>query len=107
METILKSKIRAGQSLYGSTAIKTAILTLDGSAEAESASDAVVRRVGDEYPMLLAPIGAPSMDAETGETLRPIDFTALRADGTYFIDIPGVGRSAPFEISAESTGESL
>ncbi len=102
METSLKAKIRASQPSYASAAAKTALLALDDSREAVATSDAVIRRVGDEYPMLLAPIGSPDVDAETGEALRPIDFTALRAAGTYFIDVPGIGRSAPFEIIDES-----
>jgi len=41
----------------------------------------------------------PIRNADTQEDLVIADFTAVTAPGTYRLDVPGVGRSAPFEVS--------
>lgn len=42
-----------------------------------------------------------------GEDLYEMDFTALTATGTFFIRIPGVGRSWPFHHSPDAYGEAF
>ena len=37
----------------------------------------------------------PLRNEDTGEELYFADFSALKEPGTYFLDIPGVGRGAP------------
>lgn len=44
-------------------------------------------------------VSGPLTDAETGESnLRVADFSGLTAAGTYYLEAPGVGRSADFDI---------
>ena len=44
--------------------------------------------------------GARKVD-HSGENVYVLDFTALKQPGRYFIAVPGVGRSLPFEIGAD------
>lgn len=44
--------------------------------------------------------GAYKVD-HSGETVYQLEFTAFRTPGRYFISVPGVGRSLPFEIGEE------
>lgn len=38
----------------------------------------------------------PLRNEDTGEEIYVADFSALKKPGRYFLDVPGVGRSAPF-----------
>jgi endoglucanase len=44
---------------------------------------------------------AASANPDTNESLRTLDFSGLRTPGVYRLDVPGVGRSAPFRIGAD------
>jgi endoglucanase len=43
----------------------------------------------------------PRRNEDTGEDIYVADFSALREPGTYFLDVTGVGRSAPFRVSRD------
>jgi endoglucanase len=43
----------------------------------------------------------PLPNADTGEDLFLADFSALKKPGVYYLDVPGVGRSASFRISRD------
>jgi len=43
----------------------------------------------------------PQKNADTGEMLQTADFSPLNPPGTYCLDAPGVGRSAPFHIGKD------
>ncbi len=43
-------------------------------------------------------LGAPSAFSLTGETLRKADFTAFQTVGSYYLNVPVLGYSNPFEI---------
>jgi endoglucanase len=47
----------------------------------------------------------PVRNADTGEDLFVADFSALTAPGTYRLDVPGVGRSAPFRVAGDVFAE--
>jgi endoglucanase len=46
-----------------------------------------------------APIATAATD--TGETVQVADFSGFNAPGRYQLDVPGIGRSAPFTIAAD------
>ena len=69
----------------------------------------VAARFG-EFEVVRAPGGTvafggkaagPLRNEDTGEELYFADFSALKEPGTYFLDIPGVGRSAPFRVGRD------
>jgi endoglucanase len=43
----------------------------------------------------------PRRNEDTGEDIYVADFSALRGPGTYRLEIPGVGRSAPFRVAPD------
>jgi endoglucanase len=57
-----------------------------------------VNRVDDESPVFESTAGDDVDSVDTGETVHIVDFTDLRAPGEYYLDVDGVGRSAPFRI---------
>jgi endoglucanase len=67
---------------------------------AEPAGDVVVRRK-DGQAVLTVRAGAAREDADSGDTIRPVDFSALKTPGEYFLDVPGVGASYPFRIGKD------
>ncbi len=46
-------------------------------------------------------LGASASFAMTGETVRKADFTSFTSVGTFYLNIPGIGNSHPFEIKAD------
>jgi endoglucanase len=46
-------------------------------------------------------LSPPFVNADTGEELRTADFSGLRHPGRYVLDVPGVGRSAPFRVAKD------
>jgi endoglucanase len=51
--------------------------------------------------VLTGTLGPAKRDADTGDLVRPADFSSLDAAGTYWLDIAGVGRSFPFAIGRD------
>jgi endoglucanase len=66
-----------------------------------SGGDAVVREAKTHKAVLTVRIGEPKDDADSGDMVRSVDFSALRTPGEYVVDIPGVGTSYPFRIGKE------
>jgi endoglucanase len=83
----------------------------------DSLKRATIAAACDEYRILSVETGAivftgkAGLPVETavtdtgGETVRILDFSALRAPGRYVLDVPAVGRSAPFVIAADVWNE--
>src|SRR5262249_1356497 len=59
-----------------------------------------VLRVRDDSKALEGQVTGPIENRDTGEQLYLADFSALDEPGDYRLDIPGVGRSAPFRVGA-------
>ncbi len=76
-------------------ALKRATIAAEASAfrVLDAATGAVVFAGPVSPPLRTAP-------TDTDENVRVVDFSALQAPGHYVLDVPGVGRSAPFEIGA-------
>jgi len=51
-------------------------------------------------PVFAGQLGAARYDSLAQQTVRPADFSACRAVGTFVLTVPGVGVSYPFQIKA-------
>lgn len=60
-----------------------------------------IRRATDNVVVFRGRLGGPSQDADTGDSVRLADFSALRDSGSYRLDVPGVGRSWAFSIQPD------
>jgi endoglucanase len=63
-----------------------------------SAESFEVRRSSDGGVSFHGRFAPPQADSNTGDRVQAADFSALQRAGTYYIDIPGVGRSWNFTI---------
>lgn len=61
---------------------------------------AVVRSV-DDAVVLEGTVTGPVVNEDTDEPLYTADFSALIEPGEYRLEVPGVGRSAPFRVAAD------
>jgi endoglucanase len=95
------SAIKVDQAGYLSTASKLAMVVSDPAA----ASFRVVR--DDESVAYEGRLSAPVGDPDSGDRVQQADFSELTADGTYQIDVPGVGRSWTFRIGTDVSARPL
>ncbi len=58
-------------------------------------------RVKDSAQVFEGTVSGPVLNADTLEQLCIADFSALHEPGEYRLEVPGVGRSAPFRIAAD------
>ena len=81
-------------------AVKRATIAAEASAfrVLDAATAAVVFAGPVSPPVRTAP-------TDTDESVRVADFSALQTPGRYVIDVPGIGRSEPFEIGAKVWNE--
>jgi len=86
-------EIKLDQVGYLPAAAKIAVV-----AAAKPASIFFVRRSAGGAAVFHGTLGAPRADADSGDTVQLADFSALRAGGDYYLDVPGVGRSWNFSI---------
>src|SRR5512134_3174396 len=59
------------------------------------------RANGDGAVVFEGQLSASVDDADSGDSVRPADFTAFDRSGRYVVDVPGVGRSFEFAIGAD------
>jgi endoglucanase len=74
---------------------KLAIVTASGAE-----GDFTVRRASDRREALRGRLGPARADADTGDTVRVADFSPLTETGTFYLEVPSVGSSHDFEVSA-------
>lgn len=84
-------QIKVDQVGYLPGAAKVAVVT----AAAETFE---VKRASDHVTVFKSTLGPASLDADTGDSVQIADFTKLHEAGTYYLDVPGVGRSWTFSI---------
>jgi endoglucanase len=60
-----------------------------------------VKRSSDNKTVLRGKLSAPAKDANSGDQVEAADFSSLRKAGTYYLDVPGVGRSWTFSIGPD------
>jgi len=57
-----------------------------------------LKRSSDGQVVFHGTLAAPLADANTGDTVQAADFSGFRKAGTYYVEIPGVGRSWNFTL---------
>ena len=76
---------------------------LDGSKVAlvtERSTTFVLRRLNDDAVAFRGTLGPAVFDANTGDQVQAADFSSLKQAGSYYLEVPGVGRSYPFSVGA-------
>lgn len=89
-------EIRIDQVGYPTGAPKVALVVSD-----KAGGEFVVRRARDGRVAFNGRLGDATHDPDSGDRVRAADFSALREPARYVVDVPGVGRSWPFEIGAD------
>jgi endoglucanase len=57
-----------------------------------------VKRASDNATVFQGKLSASSSDANSGDTVEAADFSGFRQPGTYYLEVPGAGRSWIFSI---------
>lgn len=86
--------VRVNQAGYLTDAPKAAVVS--STAEARQF---MVREARSGKVVFRGELSPPVQDADSGDTVRAADFTALRKAGRYFVEVSGAGKSPEFEIS--------
>ena len=60
-----------------------------------------VVRQGDGQVVFSNSVTGPRLNQDTDEQLYTADFSAFHESGAFQLDVPGVGRSAPFRIGRD------
>jgi endoglucanase len=87
-------QIKVDQVGYLPDAAKVAVVTA-------AAKTFEVKRASDNAAVFSGTLGPASLDADTGDSVQIADFTKLHEPGTYYLDVPGVGRSWTFSIKRD------
>ena len=88
--------IKVDQVGYRTAAPKVALV-----AAQSPASDFTVRRAAGGAVVFRGKLSAQTHDADTDDMVQAADFSALKTDGKYYVDVPGVGRSWEFSIGPD------
>jgi endoglucanase len=81
---------QVGYSLDGS---KVALVSLPSAPNNPPYATFQVLRSSDNAVVLHGKLTPPAADANSGDRVQAADFSSLRKPGTYYVAIPGVGRS--------------
>jgi endoglucanase len=90
------TQIKVDQVGYLPRATKVALTVSSRPADAFN-----VRRARDGSVAFSGTLAAPVDDADSGDRVQAADFTSLEETGTYYLDVPGVGRSWDFSVGAD------
>lgn len=85
--------VRVNQAGYLTDAPKMGVV-----ASAGEARQFMVREARTGKVAFRGELSAPVQDADSGDTVRAADFSALRKAGRYFVEVPGAGKSPEFQI---------
>jgi endoglucanase len=88
--------LKVDQVGYRSTASKVALYTSEAQGE-----QFLVKRADTGEKVFIGKFSSPKRDPDTGELVRAADFSSVTADGTYYLEVAGVGRSWKFTISPD------
>jgi len=61
----------------------------------------VVKRASDNATVFQGNLSARATDANSGDTVEAADFSGLQQPGTYYLEVPGQGRSWTFSIAPD------
>jgi endoglucanase len=88
--------IKVDQVGYLPGAAKLAVVTATAKPSETQAFE--VKRASDNVTVFKGTLGPANLDADTGDSVQLADFTALHEAGTYYLDVPQVGKSWTFSI---------
>lgn len=88
--------IKVDQAGYLPTAPKIAFV-----AAKKPAKTFVVKRTTDDKIVLKGELSSATADADSGDHVQEADFSKLKKPGTYYLQVPGVGRSWGFAIAKD------
>jgi endoglucanase len=89
--------IRLDQAGYLPDAPKLAVIAAQPKARTFT-----VRRAADDKSVYRGSLSKPAQDENSGDQVQLADFTRVTAPGRYVLEIPGVGKSYPFEIGGRA-----
>jgi endoglucanase len=87
--------IKVDQAGYLSNSEKLAVVVKEG---AERFS---LRRTKDNSVAFAGTLRTPMADEHSGDSVRIADFSSVRESGSYYLDVPGVGRSWDFAVAPD------
>src|SRR5262249_48607205 len=93
--------MKVDQAGYLTDAPNLAMNASADSPSANSVSRFAVRRAADDRVVFEGTLGAAADDADSGDRVRAADFSRVKETGTFYVDVPGVGRSWPFAIGPQ------
>lgn len=90
------TQIKVDQVGYPATAQKVALIV-----SPSPAGNFTVRRSTDDSIVFEGALSVPVFDGDSGDRVRAADFTSLATEGSYYLEVPGVGRSWDFRVGAD------
>jgi endoglucanase len=91
---------QVGYLLDGAKVAFVAQPRLPGGAVSSPGTTFQVRRSSDNAVAFQGRLTAPQPDPDTQDLVQSADFSPLRTPGTYYLDVPGAGRSWNFTVDA-------
>src|SRR5437763_9168312 len=64
-------------------------------------ADFELHRAQDNRVVLRGKLSSPTFDPDSDDTVQTADFTSVDTNGSYYLNVPGVGRSASFRIAPD------
>jgi len=96
-EYAASTRIKVDQVGYLPGAPKIALVSSLGR-DTSIAQNFAIRLVGDSSVVFQGKLSEGVHEADTGDDVQAADFSAFKATGRYYLDVPGVGRSWSFSI---------
>lgn len=87
--------IKVDQVGYVPQAPKIAFVVAD-----QSSTEFLIRKVNDSSIVFRGQLSTPVIDTDSGDRVQVADFSQLRNEGNFYVEVPGVGRSWSFSINA-------
>ena len=66
----------------------------------ENATEFLLRKVDDSSVAFRGQLSAPVQDADSGDRIQIADFSQVKTEGRFYIEVPGVGKSWSFSIGS-------
>ena len=99
--TVVGPVVRVNSVGYITGHAKRAIVAAGGGTAFE------VRLAKDDFIALSGTLSAAVQDTATGQTVYDADFDSVTSAGQYYVNVPGVGQSAPFVIADDPYSDVL
>ena len=86
--------IKVDQVGYLPQATKIAFVVTD-----QTATEFLIRKLDDSSIVFRGALSAPVIDTDSSDRVQLADFSQLRNEGSFYLEVPGVGRSWSFSIN--------